>query len=183
MPPKMSVRVVDAWKHGVKPSTLAHCFQHSQVKVHGPSPMHIDNDLNEVEEEIYDCIRVAHTGFDRANLPEFINPDEEIVTNSIAEEEQRILDTYEPAPLQESDSDSDDIPSISYKVALEALETLRLFRLQHPLLSLQKREQLEGLLYRESTRHGSKDAASDKYHGVFYAALGHFLVFFVYILI
>ncbi|KAF8431736.1 hypothetical protein BGX38DRAFT_1146566 [Terfezia claveryi] len=101
----------------------------------------------------------------------------------LPEEEQRILDTYEPAPLQESDSDSDDIPSISYKLALGALETLRLFRLQHPHLSLQKREQLEGLLYRESTRHGSKDAASDKYHGVFHAALGHFLVFFVYILI
>ena len=39
-------------EHRVKPSALAHCFQHGQVKVHGPPPIPIDIDLNGVGEEI-----------------------------------------------------------------------------------------------------------------------------------
>ena len=71
-----------------------------------------------------------------------------MVTNSPEDEEQCILDTCEPAPLHESDSESDntaDIPVISYKAALDGLEGLSLF----PHLNAQKREQLEALLYRE----------------------------------
>ena len=48
-----------------------------------------------------------------------------MVANSAEEEEQRILDTYEPAPVHESDSDADDTPVapvISYKVAFENLQ-------------------------------------------------------------
>ena len=72
--------------------------------------------------------------------------------NSAEEEEQRILDTYQPAPVYESDSDAGDIqdvPVISCKAALEGLELLRLFRLQNPHVNLQRGEQTEGLLYRE----------------------------------
>ncbi|KAF8429275.1 hypothetical protein EV426DRAFT_713981 [Tirmania nivea] len=36
-----------------------------------------------------------------------------------------------------------------FKAALEALELLRLLRLQNPYVNLQKGEQVEGLLYRE----------------------------------
>jgi len=61
-------------------------------------------------------LSVAHPGFQRASLSEFIDSVDEVVENSVEEEEQRILDTYERAP---SESDSDDVPSISYKVALE----------------------------------------------------------------
>ena len=62
-----------------------------------------------------------------------------------------MLDTYEPAPLHESDSDFDDIPSISYthKVALDSLADLCLFRFQNAHVSSQKGGQLEPLLYRE----------------------------------
>ena len=77
---------------------------------------------------------------------------DEVVENSVVEEEQRILDTYDPTPIQESDSDPDDIPVvpvISYKTALEGLEALRLFRLQNPYVNLQKGEQLDAALYRE----------------------------------
>jgi len=73
---------LDAWNHGVKPSTLAHCFQCSQVKAHGPAPMDVGIDLAEVEEEIYDCIRVAHPGFQRASLSEFIDSVDSVVQNS-----------------------------------------------------------------------------------------------------
>jgi len=62
------------------------------------------------------------------------------------------LDTYESAPLHESDSepgDTPDVPSISYTAALEFLDGLRLFRLQNPHVNRQKGEQLEALLYRE----------------------------------
>ena len=72
--------------------------------------------------------------------------------NSSEEEKQRILDTYEPAPLHESDSEGDDtpdVPLVSYAAALEGLETLCRFRLQNPHVNAQKGEQLEAFLYRE----------------------------------
>jgi len=73
----------------------------------------------------------------------------QIQTHHMDREEIRILDTYKPAPLQESDSDVDDVYRISYKVALESPENLRLFRLEHPHLNLQEVEQLEAVLYQE----------------------------------
>ena len=96
--------VVDAWKHGFTASTLVHCFQHSQVKVYGPPML----DPNDLDGDIYECIRVAHPGFQRASLSEFIDSIYEVVENSAEEEEQRILDTYEPAALHESDSEADE---------------------------------------------------------------------------
>ena len=77
---------------------------------------------------------------------------DEVVENSAEEEEQRILDTYDPAPLHESDSDPDDIsdvPVISYQVAPDCIEALRLFRLQNPHVNIKKGEQVEDILYRE----------------------------------
>ena len=105
--------------------------------------------INEVGEEIYQGIRVAYPGFDRAKLPGFINPVEGVVADSVVEEDQRILDTYEPAPLQESDSDPDDVPSISDKTALQGLENLHLSRLENPHINPHKGGQVEALLYRE----------------------------------
>ena len=61
-------------------------------------------------------------------------------------EEQRSLDTYEPAPLLESDSGSDDtlhISVISYKAVFGALH---LFFMQDPYRNVQKCEELEALL-------------------------------------
>ena len=110
------------------------------------------NDLGAVEKEIYECIRVAHPRFQRASLSEFIDSIDEVVENSVEEEEQRILDTYEPAALHESDSEADEIsnvPMISDTAALDFLEGLSLFRLQNPHVSRHKGEQLEALLYRE----------------------------------
>jgi len=37
------------------------------------------NDIKQVEEEIHDCIRIAHPGFPRASLPEFIDSVDEVV--------------------------------------------------------------------------------------------------------
>ena len=118
--PQLRNHIVQIVKHGVKPSTVAHCFQRGQVKY---SPANAPaNDIEEVAEEIYECIRVAHPGFQRARLPEFIDSVDEVFENSAEEEEQRILDTYEPAPLHESDSDPDDtpdVPVISYLAVLK----------------------------------------------------------------
>jgi len=36
------------------------------------------HDIEEVEEEIHDCIRIAHPGFHRASLPEFIDSVDEV---------------------------------------------------------------------------------------------------------
>jgi len=46
------------------------------------------NDIEEVEEEIHDCIRIAHPGFPRASLPEFIDSVDEVVGNLAEQEEQ-----------------------------------------------------------------------------------------------
>jgi hypothetical protein len=51
--------------------------------------------------------------FPRASLPEFIDSVDEDVENSVEVEEQRILDTYEPIPVYESDSDADNTESRS----------------------------------------------------------------------
>ena len=60
------------------------------IKFSGPAPMAVDSEVAEVEEETYECIRVAHPGFQRASLPEFINSVDEVLKDSVEEEEQRI---------------------------------------------------------------------------------------------
>jgi len=92
----------------------------------------------------------------------------------VEEEAQRILDTYEPILLEDSDphlEDMQDVPIISDQAALEGLEALRLFRLQKPHVNSQRGEQVGAVLYRQkrdidSTRHGSGCTPSACYHGV-----------------
>ena len=48
----------------------------------------------------------------RASLPELPDAVDEVVAKSAEEEEQRILDTYEPAPLHQSDSGVVDTPDV-----------------------------------------------------------------------
>jgi len=48
------------------------------VRVYSPA-ITPSNDIEEVEEEIHDCIRIAHPGFPRASLPEFIDSVDEVV--------------------------------------------------------------------------------------------------------
>ena len=84
-----------------------------------------DNDI----EEIYVRICATHPDFPRPSRCEFIHSVNEVVENSAEEEEQRILDTYQPAPVYESDSDAGDIqdvPVTSCNAALEGLEPRRL---------------------------------------------------------
>ena len=47
-------------------------------------------DPNDLDGDIYECIRVAHPGFQRASLSEFIDSIDEVVENSAEEEEQHI---------------------------------------------------------------------------------------------
>ena len=49
---------------------ILHCLQPKQVEE--------GHDVNEVEEEIYECICVAYPDFAQTNLPEFISPVEEV---------------------------------------------------------------------------------------------------------
>ena len=105
--------------------TLVHCFQRSQAKVHSPPIVH-HNDLEAVEEEIYEWIR-AHPGFQQASLSEFIDSSDGAVENSAEEEEQRILDTYEPAALHEWDSEADDISDVPIIPIQQRLTSLRAY--------------------------------------------------------
>ena len=71
--------------------------------------MVVGSDLEEVE-QIFECIRVAHPGVQRATLPEFIDSIDEVVEDLADKEQQRTLDTYERAPLYEEDSEANDTP-------------------------------------------------------------------------
>jgi len=74
-----------------------------------------------------------------------------VVENSAEYEEQCILDTYEPAPVYESDADVNDIQVVAvvaYQVAREVLEPFVSFVFK-TLVNLQRGEQMEDLLYRE----------------------------------
>ena len=48
------------------------------MKVYSPA-ITPSNDIEEVEEEIHDCIRIAHPGFPRASFPGFIDSVDEVV--------------------------------------------------------------------------------------------------------
>ena len=100
--------------------------------------------------------------------------------------EQCILDTYEPAPLYESDSEGgiQDVAVVSYQAALEVLELLRLFRPQNPCQFTVRWANGGFLVSREaghwgSTRYGSPDTASDSYYEIF-TPPGEFLSLCVY---
>jgi len=47
------------------------------MKVYSPA-ITPSNDIEEVEEEVHDCIRIAQPGFPRAKLPEFIDSVDEV---------------------------------------------------------------------------------------------------------
>ncbi|KAF8457958.1 hypothetical protein BGX38DRAFT_1138959 [Terfezia claveryi] len=109
--------------------------------------------LEEVKEEIYFNLPVLLTLVSSEPVYPSLLVDE-VVENSVEEEEQCILDTYERAPLHESDSDADGTPDgplshIQLRLR-EGLEALRLFRLQNQNahVNSQKSEELEALLYR-----------------------------------
>ena len=95
---------MEAWKHGVKISMIQNCFLTSSVKVQGPfQPVDI-NQAEEVEEEIYDCMRVANPRFELSNTiihERFIQPDEKLVQDSFDNLENQILTSYQPLPPEE----------------------------------------------------------------------------------
>lgn len=104
---------VGAWV-SVKSSTLQHCFSISVVKIYGPflpgqsrqDALIIADDVTIVEDEVFDCIQVAHPTLHmaRATLTAlFITPAEEIVENSGEDIDSRILAGYQLAEEEEED--------------------------------------------------------------------------------
>ncbi|RPB21821.1 hypothetical protein L211DRAFT_888251 [Terfezia boudieri ATCC MYA-4762] len=128
---------IDAWKTGVKTSSLEHCFAASQVKIHGPFLPDIDleiNDMPEVEEEILECIHVVHPGLQlsRSELQhQFISPPTEVVEDLITDIENALLATYLPAEAHEPEAEAPlPPPLVTPHAALSCIESLLLFSLQ-----------------------------------------------------
>ena len=128
---------VDAWKTGVKTTTLENCFEASQVKIHGPFLSDIDfevDDMPEVEEEILECIRVAHPGLQlsrSALQAQFISPPTEVVEDPTSDIENAILATYLPSQANEPETEaSPPPPLVTPHAALSYIEGLLLFSLQ-----------------------------------------------------
>lgn len=125
---------VEAWKFGVKDSTLQNCFTKSQVQIEGLFPNPDMDSLQPVEDKIYDCIRVAHPQLQISQytiLEHFINPAEESVEDPIEDIEEQILNLYAPS-LVEEDSivNTPTLPPVTISEALKALEKLSLFSYQ-----------------------------------------------------
>ena len=124
---------VDAWKTEAKTSTLEHCFEVSQVKIHGPYPYAIKSRALKLSlRTIYESIGVAHLGFTmtRPNLRvHFIDPAIEIIQDPISDIEEQIL-AFALVEVEEP-ADEVHIPSpITPQTALDSIESLLLFPLQ-----------------------------------------------------
>jgi len=80
-----------------------------------------------------DCIRVLYPNqANQINLPGFVNPDDEVVEDPVDDLEAQIIESYQLVLEEESEPEGErpPPPRISYTAALEALETLTLFKLQ-----------------------------------------------------
>ena len=132
---------VDAWTTAVKPSTLEHYFDASQVKIHGPfqptpeSDPAVDN-IHEVEEDILECIRVIHPSLQLSPSElrtQFITPSAEIVEDPIDTIEHAILATYLPNEVNDPDSEAlvaATPPPVTPLAALSHIEQLLFYSLQ-----------------------------------------------------
>jgi len=92
---------------GVKPSTLENCFEASQVKIHGPFPLPVDVvNIQEVEGNIPDWIRVAHPTLQLELRTQFIHPANETVEGPVNEIEDGIMAAYLPNEADEPKADT-----------------------------------------------------------------------------
>lgn len=143
---------VEAWRTGVTVPTIVNCYHRSQLLIDGPTQI-LDQEqqdllqvreLEDVEQDIAQTIRAIYPEIGILNcsqIAQFVHPDHEIIENSIEEEEQRIIDAH--VPVSETDKLDPARPPpeeprhITYLEALQAHETLSIFRLQHHDLAQQ----------------------------------------------
>jgi len=106
-----------------------------EEKVYGPAPIFDQNDLEAVE-EIYECICVAHPGFNEQVFLTLLILSVKWL-EILRRRKRRISDTYSMSQLPHTTEagDTPDVPIISYTAALEFLDGLRLFRLQKGIAS------------------------------------------------
>ena len=86
-----------------------------------------------MEEEIYDCIRVLNPDqANNINFQNFVEPEDEVVEDAVDDLEAQIINAYQPVLNEESEPESEPPPParITHIAALEALETLTLYKLQ-----------------------------------------------------
>jgi len=127
---------LDAWKTGVKLSTLENCFEASQVKIHGPFPLPVDVDnIQELEDGILDCIRVAHPTLQLSQSELWtqpIYPATDTVEDPVSEIEVGILAAHLPNEASELEADIPlVIPSpVTPHEVLAHIEGLLLFSLK-----------------------------------------------------
>ena len=124
------------------------CFSASQIKLHGPYQIPPAVEPTEIEDEIYDCIRVAHPTVTilRSQLNSaFKNLASEVIDDGEDDIEDRIINTFTPAENEDPISKPPPAPPVSHQTALE---TPLLYSLQ----SDGNTSQLEELLQRESRR-------------------------------
>ena len=147
---------IEAWKTRVQTTTIQHCFRTSQVKVHGPAPSLISNDIQDIEDDIYECIRVVHPGLQLSNTTireEFIHPVDEYIEDAVNNIEANILASYTPVDEDEPEPESQQPfppPPITSDIALDGLENLLLFSLQFE--STPHIQKLQDILYHEKRR-------------------------------
>ncbi|RPB19908.1 hypothetical protein L211DRAFT_895585 [Terfezia boudieri ATCC MYA-4762] len=116
-----------------------------------PSEVQPEESVEGIEEEIYDCIRVLYLQqANTINVENSSEPEDEVVEDTLDDVEAQIIDAYQPVPNEESEPESEPPPPprITHTAALEALETLILYKLQAGTIDSTQQQ----LFYRERRR-------------------------------
>ena len=99
---------------------------------------------------LYDCIRALHPDqANNINFQNFVEPEDE-VEDAVDDLEAQIINAYQPVLNEESEPESEPPPParITHIAALEALETLWLYKLQAGAMNSTQRQSF----YRERRR-------------------------------
>jgi len=110
----------------------------------GPAPapaLHSENQAAETMEEQNDCIRVLYPRHvSNIRMQRFLEPENKVMEDAVEDLEAQIINAYELEPPPPA--------RISHKVALDALETLTLYKLQTGTMNSMQQQSF----YREQCR-------------------------------
>ncbi|KAJ5111402.1 mariner-Tc1 transposon family protein [Penicillium argentinense] len=121
---------IEAWEFDLSSKTIQRCFNKAlrseQIQLSEINP--IISDITRDFQELQHSSRIR----DPMDIDDFINPNDEVVQDNIHEIDDLILSQFQPEIEQEEDEIIQELPSISIKEAIDALERLRLYEEQQP---------------------------------------------------
>ncbi|KAJ5098831.1 hypothetical protein N7532_005832 [Penicillium argentinense] len=121
---------IEAWEFDLSSETIRRCFNKAlrfeQIQLPEITP--IISDITRDFQELQHSSRIR----DLMDIDDFINPSNEVVQDNIHGIDDLILSQFQPEIEHEEDEIIQELPSISIKEAIDALERLRLYEEQQP---------------------------------------------------